>query len=146
MPSIDLSFHKHGSSDAAKGYSKRTRPPFWTYSRCAANSSGVLQSRERERDRHTGLKMSKCGFSSLNLFSALTWSARCPRSRSQSQIHCHTCTQSECASSLPARRRERLRKCHIIGSERLGLSSGMLLSTIDPGSGCAPPRPASSAS
>ena len=27
-----------------------------------------------------GLKMGKCGFSSLNLFSALTWSARCPRS------------------------------------------------------------------
>ena len=27
-----------------------------------------------------GLKMSKCGLSSFNLFSALTWSARCPRS------------------------------------------------------------------
>ena len=34
-----------------------------------------------ERDKHMGLKMSKCGFSPLNLFSALTWSARCPSSR-----------------------------------------------------------------
>ena len=40
---------------------------------------------------------------------------------SQTQIHCHSCTQSECASSLPGRRRIRLHQCHSIFSERLGL-------------------------
>ena len=44
-----------------------------------------------------------------------------PQIPSPTQIHCHTCTQSECASSLPARRRIRSRRCHSIGSERLGL-------------------------
>ena len=33
-----------------------------------------------ERAKHMGLKMSKCGFSSFNLFWALTWSARSPTS------------------------------------------------------------------
>ena len=45
-----------------------------------------------------GLRISERGFSSFNLCSALTWSARCPRSR-----------------------RIRLRQCHSIGSVRFGL-------------------------
>ena len=59
-----------------------------------------------------GLKMSKCGF---DLVGSL------PQIPSQTQIHCHTCTQSDCANPLPARRRTRLRQCHSTGSERLGL-------------------------
>ena len=46
-----------------------------------------------------GLKMSKCGFSSLNFFRELTSSARSPRS-SQAQVHRHACIQSTCTSSL----------------------------------------------
>ena len=45
-----------------------------------------------------------------------------PQIPSQTQIHCHACTQSECASPLPARRRIRLRQCHGIGFERNGLT------------------------
>ena len=64
-----------------------------------------------------GLKMSKCGLSSLSfdLVGSL------PQIPSQTQIHYHSCTQSGCASSLPARRRIRLHQCHSFGSERLGL-------------------------
>ena len=103
---------------------------------------------ERERDRHMGLKMSKCGFSSLNLFSALTWSARCPRSHPKRR-----------SIATPALNPNAPARCRLAGeyasasatasapsASASRLSSGMLSSTIDPGSGCAPPRPASSAS
>ena len=34
----------------------------------------------REKAKHTGLKMSRCGFSKPNLFWTMTWSASSPRS------------------------------------------------------------------
>ena len=46
-----------------------------------------------------GVKMTKCGFSSFNLFSALTWSARCRRSHPKRQIHCHTACRCHVGSS-----------------------------------------------
>ena len=65
--------------------------------------------------------MSKCGFSSLNLFSALTWSARCPRSY-PNRMSIDTPALNP---NAPARCQQadelRLHQCHSIGSERLGL-------------------------
>ena len=45
------------------------------------------------------IEMSKCGFSTLNFFWALTWSASSPRSRPNQQIHRHSCTQTKSTSS-----------------------------------------------
>ena len=102
-----------------------------------------LASCSRERAKHVGLNMGKCVFSSFNLFSALTWSARCPRSHPKRRsvatpalnpnAPARCWLAGECASSSATPSAPRASPSR--------LSSGMLSSTIDAGSGCAPPRP-----
>ena len=78
---------------------------------------GVLQSRERWAH---GTQNEQMWFLVTQPFLSFDLVGSLPQIPSQTQIRCHTCTQSECASSLPARLRIRLRQCHSIGSERLG--------------------------
>ena len=64
----------------------------------------------RERDRHMGLKNEQMRSLVAQPFLSFDLVGSLPQIPSQSQIHCHSCTQSERASSLPARRRIRLRQ------------------------------------
>ena len=119
---------------------KRISGSRWSRAQCP---SVCCQSTSLERDRHMGVEMSKCGFSSLNLFSALTWSARCPRSHHKRR----SIATPALSPNAPAR-------CRLVdeyasssatasapSASASRLSSGVLSSTIDPGSGCAPPHP-----
>ena len=84
MPSIANNSFKHYSFHdvTAQGCSLRTRPPRSTLLQqfCQSNSGFMLSACNWEKAKHMGLRMSKCGVSTLNLFLALTWSASSPRS------------------------------------------------------------------
>ena len=67
--------------------------------------------------------MSKCGFSSLNLFWALTWSARSHPKRT-------TIATPALNPLLEPRPEIRLRRCHSISSERLNLLPGLRMAVV----------------
>ena len=124
---------------------------------------GVERLRLAERKPSTGLKMSKCGFSSLNLFWALTWSASSPRShpkrRSTPRLHSIRTHQLVAGTSHaqantppPVQREHQLRASRLasgsaVVSHRTGIhdvaAQGRSKRMRPPR--CTPPRPASSA-
>ena len=98
---------------------------------------------ERERQAH-GTQNEQMWFLVTQPFLSFDLLGSLPQIPPQTQIHCHTCTQSECASSL--RLADEYASASATASAPSASASRLSSSTIDAGSGCVPPRPASPAS
>ena len=79
-----------------------------------------------EKAKHVGLKMSRCGFSSLNVSWALTWSASSPRTHPTRKSNATPALKPNAPTLLEPCWRVRLRQCYSISSERLGIPPGLL--------------------